>query len=1112
MTNSISRIQEVSTIDKLVPTSLPYLTRQLLLCLRRSSLLCLSVATIAIAFGVLSANGFAQTATLQGSVTDETAAVIPSATVIITNTQMGTSTSTTTNGAGLYVAPFVQPGLYSITVTKPGFQKTVRPGLQILANQVLKVDLVLKLGSVEQTVLVQAGTPLLETQTASLGQQIDTKAIITLPLNGRDYTQLVTLGAGANPNSYSRATNGFSLNGGSTLQTTMQLDGTDNSNYQIGLDSGNVNALSPSIDAIREFKVQTGNYSAQFGRSASGVVSVVLKSGTNRLHGSIFEFLRNDALDANDFFANLYGLPRPPLHRNQFGGVLGGPIWRNRSFFFVSYQGTRLESPSSGTVTVPTPAMVGGNFGQTAIYNPSNVINGARQEFPGNVIPTAMIDPVGQKLASLYPTPNLPGSFNNYAYTQSSVNNADEFDSRFDEQMGEHDSLNFDFSYGHANNSLGGIFPSPNNAGPGPFYTFRHTQPIRSHLVSVHETHIFTPQLVNEFNLGYTHLYSNTLDPGTTPLFNEFGFKGIPPIPGLNGLPYVGVSGFAMIGDGEWSPNIKLTQETQFSDNVSWVHGKHTVTFGAQWIDTHNYANSQSVTRGSFNFSGQFTSQIPGKGRGSAIADLLLGLTSNAGLATPQIARLRNHYSGVYFNDAWQVTHRLNLNVGLRYDLQTPWWDRDNRMSNFDLTPGSVNYGKLVPAVSGGYLARTFSRLDTNNLAPRVGVAYTINPKTVIRSGFGIFYGSWGYVGNGTTGSSNPPWDIFVNVPSSTDANTSSLALVDGFPAGLLDPANLQHPFIYSQAANYPMSSVDQWNLTVQRQLSEHDSLTVAYVGSATSHIGALNNVNSPPPGPGPINPRRPFPEYGNITRQYPYAHATYHALQITYERRLSNGLQILSDYTWGHSLSNVLNGEDGVGGTVPQDPHNIAAEKANTGSDLPNRFVASVIYQVPLGQPGGMLAGNRLQRQIFGRWELGGIYTAQSGYPLTPGVSPNPSNTATPARPDRVCDGNLPRGKRGYTHWYNPACFVPAQPFTYGNSTRSVIRAPGLHNLDFMVDKTFQLTDTIPLEFRAEAFNLANTAHFDAPDMTITDQQAGQITDDISPNREIQFGLRLRF
>ena len=1054
----------------------------------------------------------AQTASIQGRITDQSGAVVPDVSVKVTNSDTGVNQATTTNAQGAYSIPFLHPGGYSVSVEKQGFQAAVRSGIRLAIDQTAGIDFTLQLGSTSETVAVHSDTEILQTQEASVGQDIDTKTVSTLPLNGRDYTQLVTLGAGAAPNSYSRAKNGFSLNGSTSFQNTILLDGIDNNNYILGTDTGNINALTPSVDAVQEFKVEAGNYGAQYGRAAGGVVIVTIKSGTNSFHGGAFEFLRNDALDANDFFANRSGLARPPLRRNQFGATLGGPVVRNRSFFFVSYQGERQTSSQSGITAVPTPGMVQGNFGGlTSIYNPFSATSGVRQQFAGNAIPASLLDPVGLKLAALYPQPNLPGLVNNYGYNQGLTLNADELDARFDEQIAQNDLAFVRYSRGITENDQGAVFAPPGSGGSG-FGQYPLNQPVRAWSIAAGETHIFTPALVNEFHAGYTHLDSNQIGPESEPLFDQFGIKGIPPLAGLTGLPQITLAGYSSLGDRNFNPNPKLVQVSQLNDTVSWTRGNHNIKLGYQLLLTHTYAGTSNNARGSMNFNGQFTSRVAGQGSGSPIADLLLGQTNTAAISTPLVGRLRNRYHGFFVDDTWRMTPKLTVNIGLRYDLQTPLFERDNRMTNFEFDPASPAYGTLLPATDGGIESRSFTALDRNNFAPRLGIAYQATSKTVIRSAFGIFYGGLGYQDIAHSGSANPPYFLSVTVPTATNASLSSLILASGYPSGILSPANLANPNLFSVSRDYPMPAISQWNFSVERQLPLKSVLTVSYVGSSTSNLMGDVDLNAPPPGPGAVNPRRPFPQYGSLIYQSPYAHSTYNGLQVTLQRRFNNGLSLLTTYTWSHSLDNVLSNEDNVGGAMPQDSNNTSAEKASSGFDVTHRFVTSAIYEVPLGRSGRLLGNSATGRALFGGWQLGGIFVAQGGHPLTLTASPKPSNTTTPERPDRICDGNLSSGRRSIEQWFQVSCFALPAPYTFGNTSRGVIRSPGLVNLDAMLSRTFALTERYRLEFRAEAFNLTNSAHFSAPATTVGTPQAGQITSDASPNRQIQLAARFVF
>lgn len=1066
-------------------------------------------------------NAQVTTGTISGRISDSQGNVVPGATVQVINADTNVVRATETNAAGEYVFPFLPPGPYRLVIRKTGFQEIIKSGLTLQVQQTIAQNFALTVGSVSQSVQVTGESPVMQTESAAVGQVIDNQTVNTLPLNGRDYTQLVTLAAGAVQNSNARVSNGFSLNGGQTFQAEILLNGLENINRFLGTGStSTIDAITPSIDAIQEFSVQTGDYGAEYGHSAGGVVSVVIKSGTNQFHGDVFDYLRNDKLDANDYFAKRSGLVRPPLRRNQFGGTLGGPILRNHSFFFVSYQGTRQASSTSGQVTVPTlplyTAIQAGqavDFGSTNIYNPFNVVGKDRQQFANNTIPANLFDPVGLKIAQLYPKPNLTTATNNYGYSQTTTTNLDEIDSRFDEQLGSRDNTFVTYSRGTGTLADNPICPPPGNCGSGAGYPLE--QPLRAWSIGIGDTHIVSASMVNDVRIGYSHNYTDPDSMATQPLFQQFGLKGIPALPGLNGLPTFTVSSYTGLGDRGSSPNPKLVQITQGTDTFSWIHKKHSIKFGAQVIVTHNYGDTYATNRGSFSFNGQFTSQVPGTGSGSALADLLLGQTDTAAITSVEEGKMRDHYYGYYIQDTWSATPALTLNMGLRYDLQTPPWERDNDMSNFDVIPGSPEIGTFVLAKPGSYLNRTFNNLDKHNFAPRLGIAYQLNSKTVIRAGAGIFYGGLGFQSSATDGFANLPFAVSVSLPSATSAATSDLVLANGFPAGIVNPANnTAYPSTISYLPDFPMPAVAQWNLTVQRSLSGNSALTVAYVGSSSYDMMSDNNLNAPPPGPGSLNPRRPFQASGANTTAATFGHASYDALQVTYNWRFHRGISVLSDYTYSRAIDNIVNQENNGTSvtTSPQNPNDVNAERAVSILDVPHHLSTSVIYELPFGNPGGLLSRSALARKVVGGWQVGGILNLQHGYPLTPTVSPDPANNGTPARPNRLCNGNLPRGSGTTAKWYNPACFAPAAAYTFGDSGRDVIYSPGIANLDFLVDRRFDMKEARSLEFRGEFFNFTNSAHFGDPDITTTDPQAGSITSDSSPNREIEVALRFRF
>ncbi len=1056
------------------------------------------------------AAAFAQTdtGTISGTISDPSGGVVTGAQIVARNQNTGLVFRTVSNESGRYVLSALPPGIYELSIMTHGFAKATRPDVVLNVQARLEVPFALQVGDVTEVVEVRAETPLLESRSSSVSQVVDNKTMVTLPLNGRNYSQLATLAPGVTPNQGSRATDGFSINGNRTFQNVFLIDGIDNNNYILGVDTNSTQAIRPSIDAIQEFRLETANYSAEFGRAAGGVISVSIKSGTNEFHGSAFEFLRNDKLDANNFFSNRAGLKRPPLRRNQFGGALGGPIARNRTFFFASYQGTVIREPQTRTTTVPIGRMATGEFGATRIFDPLNVVDGVRQPFLNNTIGESRLDSVGRRLAALYPPANQPAAINNFV--ANIANSADEHqgDGRIDHRISESDNLFVRFSKLDRENTRGSYFAPPGNGGNG-FVEFPLIELPKAYSLVLNETHVFSPAIVNEFRAGYTRNASDQLSPSPSPLFEQFGIRGVPLTRGLTGLPTFSLVGFSQVGDRTFAPNPKLTQVRQFIDNLSWVKGSHTLKFGFDMRFLQNFAGTSNTSRGSFTFNGQFTSEIPGRGAGSALADLLLGQTSNATLTTLLQGDFRLRYYGYFFNDTWKANRKLTLHLGLRYELQSPPWEHNNNQSNFDLDPSSVAFGTLAPASGSSIRSRTFVRRDVNNWAPRVGFAYELAPRTVIRGAAGTFYGSFGYLAIAQMPAANVPNFISVSLPTANTAPVSALALANGFPPGLLDPRNVRNPNGVAFLPDWPLPEVYQWNLNVQREFPQNMLLSVAYVGSGSSYLPGIVDVNDPPPGLGAINPRRPFPSFGAVNLNSGFAHATYHSLQNSIEKHFSKGLALLLSYSWAHSIDNSTNGEDASNGPViPQNPRNTRAEKAHSAIDVRHRLVGSFIYELPLGGK----ARSRAARALLGGWQIGGILTASSGVRQSPSLAPSPANTTGPVRPDRLRDGNLPRTQRTIDRWFDPPAFEAPQSARFGNSGRNVLQMPGLALVDAMLGRNFSLRERTRLELRAEFFNLTNTAQMGRPVLNVILRQAGQITTTSVPNRQMQIGLRLVF
>ena len=749
-----------------------------------------------------------------------------------------------------------------------------------------------------------------------------------------------------------------------------------------------------------------------------------------------------------------------------------------------------------------------GNFGSKAVYDPLTAAGGVRTQFANNTIPASRIDPVAAGLLPLIPLPTQAGTTNNYASNQSVVDNADQVDLRMDQALGQVSRMFFRYSWQDRSIDTAGLFDTDGLGGT----TFGNEALLvtpQAWSVAGGVTHVMSGTKLNEVRFGITQNKSGQETGVTESLFDDYGIKGVPDASRLDGLTSFAIDNYFRFGSRTFTPNDKFVRIVQFNDTFSWTLSNHTLKFGGEVRLRKSTTDSGFSARGSMTFNGQFTSRVPGTGVGDPFADFMLGQTSATGLSTFQVAGLSDTYGGVFAEDVWRLTSKLTLNIGMRYEVQTPPVEKEDQMSNFDANPGSPTYGTMVNAMDGSYADRAFMELDTNNFSPRIGLAYSLDPKTVLRSSYGVFFGGLGYMGNAQLGVSNPPY--FTNVARNTasTAPVSVVVLANGFPADMLDPNKVTNPTVVSLPEDSPLSRTQQWNLTAERELPWSLAVSLSYIGSRTNDIRSQNDINQPVPGAGALNPRRPFPTFGTINEFASWGSAAYDALQAKVERRFTNGFSFLSSYTWSHALNDSSDGEDTLAGVslTPQDPNNKDAEWASSNTDVRHRFVTSFIYDLPIGD-----SGPDAVRVLLRDWQVGGVFTAQSGVPLTPTVSPNPANTTGTERPNRIGDGNLPSDQRSIDHWYDVSAFATPAQFTYGNAGRNLVTAPGIVNMDLLIARAIQLPGRYRLDLRGEVYNIANAVHLGRPEMNILSPSAGRITSTARPPRQIQIGARLSF
>jgi hypothetical protein len=1056
---------------------------------------------------------------ISGTVTDSTGALIAGAKVTLLNVGTSTSQETTTNNVGEYLFTPVRIGKYTLKVEMKGFSTETRPGLILNVQQHMLIDFSLTIGTLEETVVIKSPTPLLDNDTSSIGQVIQNKSILDLPLNGRDYQQLAVLTSGTvptggtSPNNITRGAADFSANGARPLQNNFLLDGVDNNSYVLDLQSGSSQAVAPSVDAMQEFKVQNNNFGAEFGRYGGAVINATIKSGTNEVHGTAFEFLRNSAVDANNFFNNVAGRALPAFRQNQFGGTAGGPLKKNKLFLFSSYQGTRIAQGVTFVSTVPTADQHNGLF-TVPIYDPATTrpnpagTGSIRDLFPGNQIPVNRFDPTGKKTLDAYPNPNLPGTANNYILNPATHSSTNQYDSRFDLNISNRDSLFGRYSLTDASSVTPGALPPPAVGQVASAGT-----PTTIHGSALSETHTFSNRIVNEFRAGFNRLSATRLNESTDRLIEAFGFKGIPFYSYIGGLPTIGVTGYTGIGENGTLPNIKLSQVTQFTDSVSFVKGAHALKAGADVRFIISNAVTPSGTRGGYTFTGAYTQNPQSRTRnGDGVADLLLGTAQTATMGTPTLGDLRQRYYGFYAQDDWHVNRNLTLNLGVRLDMNTPFWDHYNRMSNFIMEPGP-DFNTLVLAGSRGTSIedRALVKFYKNQFVPRVGLAYRLPGKAVFRASYGIFNAGTMLFGINNRISFNPPFTESYTYTG--DQVSAPFLLSQGFPANALQPTvNQTNRQVVSYQTAMPNGYMEQWTGDLQKELPMHLLLDLGYSASVGHKLTASRNADQPLPGPGSTQSREPFPQYTSILRAEPAGNSTYHALEAKLEHRFSTNLTFLAAYTWSHFIDDNPTLLDQNSSAV-QNAYNRAGEKGNSNYDIRNRFVGSYAYLLPVGKGQHFVNHGGIVNALIGGWQLNGILSLQAGRPFTPTYSVNTSNSAGGAqRPDRIASGSLTNADPTIAHWFDTAAFVSPVGFAFGDSGRNILTGPSLATFDASLFKMVQINERMQLQIRFESFNALNHANFAQPNAVIGTAAAGTISGTVGNPRQNQAALKLLF
>lgn len=1050
----------------------------------------ITLAALALGSGLLSAQSV-DTGIL-GKTTDTTGAVVVGASVTITQPSTGFTRTLTSGQDGNFELRYLSPGEYTVEASAPGFRSERRTGVVLQIGQQARLDFTLQVGGTTEAVEVTAAGVLLQTENASLGEVVTSERIKSLPLNGRNFVQLGALTPGVTVSgSGAGSTAGrFSANGARDVNMQVSFDGVTAVNNR-----QNFVAMFPSIDAIQEFKVQTGNYSAEYGGNAGANVQLQLKSGTNQYHGTLLEFLRNDLLDARGYFRP-EPLPKNILRRNQFGGVFSGPIKKDKTFFMLGYEGLRVVDEEPITTVVLTPEQRRGDFSakSTPIIDPRT-----GNPFPGNIIPTDRLDPVSMNIINTYmPLPNQPG-VTNYAGVSGSRVTQDQVLTRIDHSFSERDQIFGHYIYQRGDYPSFGVNPN-----------FLRAHEFNNQSVAVQEVHTFSPTLLNEIRFGYQRGFKFRRSPLSKTGFkiedlgingfNIGGPNGRPLSQEESGFPIINIAGYMGMGDSTDGEAQDFSRTFQMVDNLSVIRGAHAMKMGVDIRRMLGDANTTNAPYGRLDFTNDIADD--------AAAAFMLGYPRTS--LTPEgipISAVRQWRYGFYFQDDWKVTQRLTLNLGARYDLFLLPKDvnGNSRTLRFDLDPsGPVLWpepGQVVDLWKNEFW----------HIAPRFGFAYRVNDKTSLRGGYGIFTAA-AHFDNINTLQTNPPFGASITAtnpalnPVATIQNPVPSQLVSNpvFNVVSVEP-DRQHKNGYLQ----------NWNLQIGRELSQNDILEVGYVGTKGTFLDtSVTNWNSPLPGAGDVQARRPYPNFGRIRMWATDGNSIYHALQTRFEHRMSHGLSLSAAYTWSHMIDDQqgsLNGDR----SMAQNPRlRGKAERANSAMDIRHRLVIGGVWEVPLRDS---LKG--VAKSVLGGWSLGGIATFQSGMPLNITQSEDSQNVDSTgeSRPNLMSGQNavLSSSIRTPDRWFNTNAFTPSV-LEYGNSPRNPagLVGPGLNTFDLSASKSFKMpySESHELMFRAEFFNAFNTPQFSNPDTALGNETFGRVTSTSNPQRQIQLALKYSF
>jgi hypothetical protein len=1106
---------------------------------------------------VLAATGKAQTSgEITGLITDSSGAAVVGANVTVINKATSATRKITTNSEGLYTFPSLLPGIYELKVEQSGFKTAQLDNIRLEVQQTARLDVTMEVGQVSETVAITTNSALLNTENTTIGTVIENKIVTELPLNGRQYLNLVALSpnvnvlapaagqAGARQGG-ERAQQAISAGGQRIFFDYYTLDGVNNTDVNF-----NTYVALPSIDAIQEFKVQIGVYPAEYGHQSTQV-NVLTKSGGNVYHGALFEFLRNDKLDAKQYqFTS--ARPKNPFKWNDFGFEVDGPVripglfnGRDKLFFMANYEALRRRQSVLNTFTVPTAKMFAGDFSEllpsTVIYDP---VTG--QPFAGNIIPSNRLDPTSVKFLNYYNSANVLGT-NNYAQTSSQPFNRDGFVLRIDFVESSKSQWMARYNWGDENTSTQGL----NLAGTKVLTNYKQ--------YTGSNTRTLTPNLVNDARFGYTRFFNSlgTLSAGSSDVVSAIGIpnqkSGDPITWGIPNVVFNG-GGFTGIGDANDGPFANNNNTLQFVDKLSWIHGKHTFAFGFEYNRQNFNQVGNQFSRGVFTFQANATKNpVDGSG-GYSFAEFLLGrvfVSTNA--AAVADAKFQRNVFHTFIDDTWKVTPKLTLSLGLRYELTPPF---TNTLGNYFTVkipkiefianapqadwPFFVRQGKgctdpyeglairwtSTNAVCGGGLNNNLRETKYKNFAPRLGIAYSPNDKTVIRAGFGIFYMQ--DIANAEY------FDMARNIAARVDLTTTPANPVtwsNAIPGGNGTFVQVPPPFAWAAAYDHATPYTMQYLLSVQRQLSANWLVEVGYLGSQSRHLYGFQNINQALPGPlNSINSRRPFANFGVLSYVNDGFNGSYNAGSVKLTRRFGQGISLTTNYTYAKSIDNASGTRtQGLDTLFPQDSSCLSCERGLSSFDVRHRWVLGAVYELPIGRGKPLNINNAIANGFIGGWQLSTNTTIQSGVPqtLTIGINNAGTNNPLPDRPSYSGTGTGYATNRTPSRWFDPASFVVSPQGTFGNVGRNTMLTPHFQSIDMALAKNFAMpyNERHALQFRMEAFNVFNHPSWGAPNGNIlagatfpgapanaAHQGFGVISTTAIPMRQIQLGLKYSF